>query len=126
MGRGRVPAIMIDLSADERRELEGLAQRRRTAQGLARRKKKAPPRSMASPEAREGYHETVSALERMKTRPSLCEADHDRGKNGRLLAASSPFIPRVVKLTKVKPGLRKARRIVQRGGMHDLRPAQES
>ena len=37
MGRGRVPAVSIDLSADERRELEGLAQRRRTAQGLARR-----------------------------------------------------------------------------------------
>jgi transposase len=37
MGRGRVPAIRIDLSSDERRELEGLAQRRRAAQGLARR-----------------------------------------------------------------------------------------
>ena len=37
MGRGRVPAVAIELSAEERRELEGLAKRRRTAQGLARR-----------------------------------------------------------------------------------------
>ncbi len=37
MGRGRIPAVSIELSAEERRELEGLARRRRTAQGLARR-----------------------------------------------------------------------------------------
>ena len=36
MSRGRV-AVTIELSAFERRELEGLAHRRRTAQGLARR-----------------------------------------------------------------------------------------
>lgn len=36
-GRGRVPAVSIELSIDERRELEGLTRRRRTAQGLARR-----------------------------------------------------------------------------------------
>ena len=31
------PAIAIELTAEERAELEGLANRRRTAQGLARR-----------------------------------------------------------------------------------------
>src|SRR5215475_14626008 len=31
------PAVAIDLTAEERQELEGLAGRRRTAQGLARR-----------------------------------------------------------------------------------------
>jgi transposase len=31
------PAVAIELSAEERRELEGLAGRRRTGQGLARR-----------------------------------------------------------------------------------------
>jgi transposase len=36
-GRGRVPAVAIELSDFERRELEGLTRRRRTAQGLARR-----------------------------------------------------------------------------------------
>src|ERR687896_1697944 len=36
-GRGRVPAVSIDLSDLERGELEGLSRRRRTAQGLARR-----------------------------------------------------------------------------------------
>ncbi len=36
-GRGRVPAVEIELSAAERSELEGLARRRKTAQGLARR-----------------------------------------------------------------------------------------
>ncbi len=36
-GRGRVAAVAIELSAPERRELEGLANRRKTAQGLARR-----------------------------------------------------------------------------------------
>ncbi len=36
-GRGRVPAVEIELSAAERAELEGLARRRKTAQGLARR-----------------------------------------------------------------------------------------
>jgi transposase len=36
-GRGRVSAVAIELSKDERRELEGLTRRRRTAQGLARR-----------------------------------------------------------------------------------------
>ncbi len=37
MARGRVPAVAIELSAEEQRELEGLAKRRRSAQGLARR-----------------------------------------------------------------------------------------
>ena len=36
-GRGRVPAVEIELSAAERTELEGLSRRRKTAQGLARR-----------------------------------------------------------------------------------------
>jgi DNA-binding NarL/FixJ family response regulator len=36
-GRGRVPAVSIELSDLERGELEGLSRRRRTAQGLARR-----------------------------------------------------------------------------------------
>jgi transposase len=36
-GRGRVPAVAIELSDLERGELEGLSRRRRTAQGLARR-----------------------------------------------------------------------------------------
>jgi transposase len=36
-GRGRVPAVAIELSDREREELEGLSRRRRTAQGLARR-----------------------------------------------------------------------------------------
>jgi transposase len=36
-GRGRVAAVAIALSEDERRELEGLTRRRKTAQGLARR-----------------------------------------------------------------------------------------
>ncbi len=36
-GRGRVPAVAIELSDDERAELESLTRRRRTAQGLARR-----------------------------------------------------------------------------------------
>lgn len=36
-GRGRVPAVAIELSAAERGELEGLSRRRQTAQGLARR-----------------------------------------------------------------------------------------
>ena len=36
-GRGRVPAVAIELSDVERRELEGLSRRRRTAQGLAKR-----------------------------------------------------------------------------------------
>jgi transposase len=36
-GRGRVPAVAIELSAAQRRELEGLARRRKTSQGLARR-----------------------------------------------------------------------------------------
>jgi hypothetical protein len=36
-GRGRVPAVAIELSDWEREELEGLSRRRRTAQGLARR-----------------------------------------------------------------------------------------
>ena len=31
------PAVAIELTVDERRDLEGLAGRRRTAQGLARR-----------------------------------------------------------------------------------------
>ncbi len=37
MGRGRIPAVSIELSGRELEELEGLARRRRTAQGLARR-----------------------------------------------------------------------------------------
>lgn len=37
MGRGRIPAVSIELTEEEHRELEGLARRRRTAQGLARR-----------------------------------------------------------------------------------------
>ncbi len=37
VGRGHVAAVTIDLSSDERRELEELTQRRRTQQGLARR-----------------------------------------------------------------------------------------
>ena len=36
-GRGRVPAVSIELTEREREELEGLSRRRRTAQGLARR-----------------------------------------------------------------------------------------
>jgi transposase len=36
-GRGRVPAVSIELTDLEREELEGLSRRRRTAQGLARR-----------------------------------------------------------------------------------------
>lgn len=36
-GRGRVPAVAIELSDMERAELESLSRRRRTAQGLARR-----------------------------------------------------------------------------------------
>ena len=36
-GRGRVPAVSIELSELERGELVGLSRRRRTAQGLARR-----------------------------------------------------------------------------------------
>lgn len=36
-GRGRVAAVRIELTDEERRELEGLANRRKTAQGLARR-----------------------------------------------------------------------------------------
>lgn len=36
-GRGRVPAVSIELSEVERDELEGLSRRRQTAQGLARR-----------------------------------------------------------------------------------------
>ena len=36
-GRGRVPAVAIELSDAERAELESLTRRRRTAQGLARR-----------------------------------------------------------------------------------------
>ncbi len=37
MGRGRIPAVSIELPGRELEELEGLARRRRTAQGLARR-----------------------------------------------------------------------------------------
>lgn len=37
MGRGRIPAVTIELSSEERRELDGLTRRRRTAQGLSRR-----------------------------------------------------------------------------------------
>jgi transposase len=36
-GRGRVTAVAIELSEDERRELDGLTRRRKSAQGLARR-----------------------------------------------------------------------------------------
>ena len=36
-GKGRFPAVSIELSAEEQAELEGLARRRKTAQGLARR-----------------------------------------------------------------------------------------
>lgn len=36
-GRGRVPAVTIELSDEERGELESLSRRRRTGQGLARR-----------------------------------------------------------------------------------------